>query len=125
MSGYRHLYRKECGLELSTKAKRQWDSGKLWAAFIKNKFGITPEDYDRLLEAQGGVCAICKRYPPHRRIKRLCVDHDHKTGRIRGLLCSRCNSGIGMLQDDEASLSGAIAYLTGRTAEPQPFAFIA
>jgi hypothetical protein len=53
--------------------------------------GFTAEDYDRLLAAQGGGCAICKAPP---KTRRLHVDHDHKTGAVRGLLCHRCNRGL-------------------------------
>lgn len=51
-------------------------------------FGLTAEDYDTMLENQGGVCAICQSPPKN---NRLAVDHDHNTGEIRGLLCTRCN----------------------------------
>jgi hypothetical protein len=78
------------------------------------KYGITVEDYDRMLTAQGGVCAICGG-PPNGAGKangRLNVDHDHDTGAVRGLLCSECNAGLGMLQDDAELLQLAAAYVT-------------
>lgn len=55
---------------------------------LKNRYGITLEDYDAMLILQGGACGICKRLPNP---KELYVDHDHVTGEIRGLLCNRCN----------------------------------
>lgn len=55
---------------------------------LKRRYGITPGDYDLLLAVQGGVCAICARHP---RTQNLAVDHSHRTGQIRGLLCSTCN----------------------------------
>jgi hypothetical protein len=58
------------------------------AARIEKVYGLTAEQYDALLERQGGKCAICRARP---RSKRLAVDHNHKTGEVRGLLCSRCN----------------------------------
>ena len=58
---------------------------------LKRRYGITQEQYDALLRSQGGKCGICKCLPGR---KRLCVDHDHATGRIRGLLCVRCNSAV-------------------------------
>jgi len=61
---------------------------KAWAYHLRTKFGITPEEYDAQLVAQGGVCAICGRPP---KTKRLNVDHDHRTGRLRGLLEYWCN----------------------------------
>lgn len=72
------------------------------------KLGLTVEGYDRILKAQGGKCALCGR--PPKRI-RLSVDHDHKTGKIRGLLCFRCNYGIGWFQDDAKRLQGVAEYL--------------
>ena len=68
-----------------------------------------------MLEAQGGVCAICEK--PERstsrygRIKKLAVDHDHDTGAVRGLLCANCNKGIGNLGDDPDILIAGAAYL--------------
>jgi hypothetical protein len=74
------------------------------------KYGMTIEDYDAMLETQGGVCAICAG--PNQRDRRFDVDHDHKTGRVRGLLCSRCNVGIGLFKDNQGMLSSAIVYLS-------------
>lgn len=65
-------------------------------------------DYAVLLAAQNGVCGICKE-PPEKRC--LCVDHDHKTLRIRGLLCQNCNTALGKFRNDPAVLLAAIAYL--------------
>lgn len=73
-----------------------------------HKFGITLEDYDALLATQNGVCAICG-LPPNG--KNLPVDHDHKTGKVRGLLCDRCNPMLGYAQDNMAILTRAIDYL--------------
>ena len=61
------------------------------ASRIRSTFGITTEEYERIFEYQGGVCAICEQRPVS---KRLAVDHDHLTGEIRGLLCSRCNQDL-------------------------------
>ena len=55
------------------------------------QLGVTDAEYDRLLSAQGGGCAICGNPP---KTRRLHVDHDHKTGRVRGLLCHRCNRAL-------------------------------
>lgn len=74
-------------------------------------FGWTPEDYDRQLEAQGGVCAICGSRSPGKRLTKFCVDHDHETGTVRGLLCTSCNQGIGLLGDTLEGVEAAAAYL--------------
>ena len=63
-------------------------SARSHAAMIEKTYGLTSAQYDALLKAQGGRCAICRARP---KSKRLAVDHDHKTGAVRGLLCSRCN----------------------------------
>lgn len=81
----------------------------------KRKFGITPERYSELLQSQNSVCAICDQPETATRmgkIKALAVDHCHKSGKIRGLLCSDCNTGIGKLKDDPKVLLAAIQYLT-------------
>ena len=78
----------------------------------KRKFGITLEDYNRMLKSQNNRCAICNRKSNnHRLYKHLDVDHCHTTGKVRGLLCHGCNAGIGSLQDDVELLEKAIAYL--------------
>jgi len=71
-------------------------------------YGITSNQYDSMLEKQNFVCWICKNTDKR---KRLAVDHDHVTGRIRGLLCSKCNSGIAMFRDSVFLLKKAIEYL--------------
>jgi hypothetical protein len=68
-------------------------------------YGINTADRDRLVEAQGGLCAICLTRPA------VHVDHDHKTGRVRGVLCFQCNVALGHLQDDVRVLHRAVAYL--------------
>lgn len=79
--------------------------------FLRWKFNITLEDYNNMFKEQDGKCMICKR--PERQMKRiLCVDHDHKTNKVRGLLCNHCNAGIGMFQDNTEFLKNAINYLT-------------
>jgi hypothetical protein len=73
--------------------------------------GMSDAAYRHLAETQGGCCAICGEAP-----EELCVDHDHVTGAVRGLLCLRCNTGIGMLNDDPARVEAALAYLAGDDA---------
>lgn len=84
------------------------------AFYPKNlyKFNITKEEYKVLVESQNGLCAICTK--PW--CRRLCIDHNHQTGKVRGLLCGPCNAGIGMLQDSPIIMSNAIAYIQ-RTTE--------
>lgn len=79
------------------------------------RYYISRGEYERLLVEQGGACAIC-RQPETRRHKngtlhRLCIDHDHKTGAIRGLLCTRCNIAVGSFKDNPEHMERAIEYL--------------
>ena len=78
-----------------------------FAKQLRLKYKITPEQYQELLLRQGGKCAICKQTW----IRRLSVDHDHKTGRIRSLLCNNCNTAIGLLKDDPELCYAAGTYL--------------
>lgn len=79
------------------------------------EYGITPEQYAEMVAAAGGVCTICKRPESRKRngrVTRLCVDHDHRTGRVRGVLCSRCNFVVGLTEYEPELLAGIAAYLT-------------
>ena len=82
-------------------------SEKMRVKNLENKYGITIKEYNTLLDAQDGVCAICFGVEKNK----LCVDHDHDTGEVRGLLCSKCNRGIGLLGDKVDALQRAIDYL--------------
>lgn len=73
------------------------------------RYGLTPEQYDELAEAQGFVCALCFEACPTG--KQLAVDHDHASGRVRGLLCRTCNAGLGSLKDSPELLRRAADYL--------------
>lgn len=100
-------------------AERRKESFDRWykenwrAHHLRTKFGITEADYDAMLEAQGGACAICDG-PPRGSGKRggfFHIDHCHNSGAIRGLLCGPCNSAIGLLGDDEERILRALDYL--------------
>lgn len=76
------------------------------------KYGLTPEAYAAMLKAQGGACAICgARCSGLKPGERLHVDHDHGNGRVRALLCGRCNTAIGLMRDSSELLAKAAAYL--------------
>ena len=77
----------------------------------RRKYGITIEDYDRMLEEQNGRCAICRTDKPGGAGARFAVDHNHDTGNVRGLLCNNCNRGLGHLKDSVLLLEQAINYL--------------
>ena len=75
---------------------------------LKRLYGISLEEYTNILEEQEGGCAICGKTVLE---DTLCVDHDHDTGTVRGLLCHGCNRGIGLLQDSSDNLMAAAEYL--------------
>lgn len=82
---------------------------------LKRHYGVTVEEYNQLLVAQDGRCAICKTDSPGgRRNQYFHVDHDHKTGEIRGLLCKNCNIALGHLKDDVDLAMAVAAYLIQR-----------
>jgi hypothetical protein len=90
---------------------RKLDLEKEKAKKRKYLYGLTEEQYQAILQSQGGVCAICNGVSSGRYRNSLVVDHDHCTGTVRGLLCYKCNSAIGFLNDDPALISKAIGYL--------------
>lgn len=81
-----------------------WRRSKLKAAH-----GLTPAQFDEKLLSQGGVCYICKGQPTGKKV--FYVDHNHTTGKIRDLLCGRCNSAIGMIREDVETLEKIKKYL--------------
>ena len=81
-------------------------------SYYKRVYGISYNDYQRILKEQNGVCAICMSKCITG--KSLAVDHDHETGAVRGLLCTKCNSGLGQFEDNTVRLYTAIAYLEKR-----------
>lgn len=83
---------------------------KMRADHLMRKYGITVEQYDAMLDGQGGGCFICGR-PPRPDIS-LHVDHDHSTGQVRGILCFGCNKALADFQDDPALLGKAASYLS-------------
>jgi hypothetical protein len=75
------------------------------------KYGVCNTKYDEMLTAQHGKCAICSCTLNSSRYTKLAIDHDHKTNEVRGLLCTNCNTGIGLFKDSPIRLSSAIEYL--------------
>lgn len=104
LSGYNnHFCRCDACREVACEYQREKN--------YREKYGISGEDYDRLLLDQDGRCRICRS--ASRRGRRLMVDHDHRTSEVRGLLCFSCNIAIGYFADDPARLRAAADYLEG------------
>jgi len=87
----------------------QWRArdGNLRRAQLKYRHGITPEQYETMLESQAGCCAVCGAKPNGRRLH---VDHNHTTGAVRGLLCHNCNVALGLLAEDSGRLRALATY---------------
>lgn len=88
-------------------------------SYLKKEYGITVDEYEALLASQGGLCAICSKPPDDSRGYRPHVDHCHATGRVRGILCYGCNSGIGSLKDDPEIVRKALTYLLFHQADQE------
>jgi hypothetical protein len=100
----------------STASKRWRKRNPEWQfGYRLRVYGMTIEDYNKLLAEQQGVCAICQRPETQldraRKPRRLTVDHDHVHNKVRGLLCNRCNAGLGFLEDDPVRIQAAQDYL--------------
>ncbi len=83
---------------------------------LKRKFGITIKQYEDMFKNQKGACAICggvekTKHNITKEIRRLSIDHSHKTGKVRGLLCNACNTGLGKFKERYDLLAKAILYL--------------
>lgn len=110
--------RNSCKICMNERVKRHyWKPGKKAKhrdTQLKHDYGIGVKQYDELFENQNGVCAIC-RCPETKKnqygVVRLSVDHNHKTGKVRGLLCMNCNNGLGRMKDSKDILSRASLYL--------------
>lgn len=98
---YKRIANKEHFLHIERKSK------------FKKQYGITIEQYQEMLTAQGGGCAICGTKTPSNRTKYFAVDHCHTTGKVRGLLCTKCNRGLGLFNDRTDLLKLATTYLLG------------
>lgn len=75
---------------------------------VRIGYGLGREEHEARIQSQGGVCAVCKTQPID---KRSHIDHDHASGRVRGILCANCNHGLGKFRDEPALLRAAASYL--------------
>jgi hypothetical protein len=115
----RRYWCRECAREFARQRIWEWRQSldpELRSRFDRSSnlmrlYGLTLDEYDALVDQQDGVRAICREPPVKGRGKRLVVDHDHQTGRIRGLLCALCNVAIGYLREDPQLFDRAKEYL--------------
>jgi hypothetical protein len=110
---YYYANLEKCRVQSAARKRKQGLSPKekqsQRAAHLKKKFGISTEEYEALLVTQNGVCAVCRNSCPSGR--RLAIDHCHVTGKIRGLLCTPCNTAIGLAKEDTLRLRALIDYI--------------
>ena len=99
---YQKRYREKNIESINTKSR---------GTHIKHKYGITLKQYDKMFEDQGGICKICSGVNINGR--RLSIDHNHKTGKVRGLLCQRCNLELGFIEKHANDLERILKYLRG------------
>ncbi|GAB3839376.1 endonuclease VII domain-containing protein [Micromonospora andamanensis] len=107
-AGGRHSYCKPCH-NARGKGTAQRLYGGTREYHLRRRYGIGQREFDELLAEQGGVCAVCGDPDPEH------VDHDHRTGWVRGILCFNCNGGLGQFRDSPTRLARAITYLRGTT----------
>ena len=107
----RQPYCKDCH---NKRMRKGYCSRTMWEYDMKRNYGIGIKEYDIMMDAQNMSCAICMTHiskvsKGHK--KHFCIDHDHETNKVRGLLCDSCNRALGLFKDDIDVLSSAIIYL--------------
>jgi hypothetical protein len=116
-------YRRKRREEINAQTRERWRSDAEFRArrcacsrecWRRNAYGLTTEDYGRMLARQNGACAICKQVFQ----ETPAVDHCHTTGKVRGLLCRKCNTGLGSYDDEPGRLREAAAYLEASRGVP-------
>lgn len=111
---YGKKYREEKGKEFLQDYQRKWyikNKKKAREYWLVSTYGIDNEEYNSLFEKQEGRCAICRKHQAEFK-RALAVDHCHESQKIRGLLCTSCNNGLGRFKDSKEFLANAIKYLS-------------
>ena len=116
----RRAEEKDSGLNIEIN-REEYRKYRKWSK-LKYQYGLSKEQYETMVKDQDGKCAICKKEEKEKDGQRgtalnLSVDHCHKTGKVRGLLCRQCNIGIGRLQESIEVLQSAIDYLKSHSLE--------
>ena len=95
---------------------RPENKAKLRDNHLQSQFGLTHDDYEKILAEQNGVCWICKEHRVAKNKEYMAIDHCHSSGKIRGILCNWCNKALGAFRDDIDLLKNAIEYLEKHSA---------
>ena len=104
---------KECTIKRTVQYNKD-NSSSVRSQYLKRQYGLTFEEFDAMLSSQENACAICGTKQPSKnrgRTRRFHVDHCHKTGKVRGLLCKSCNIALGEIEDNIHTLKSMIQYL--------------
>ena len=101
---------KECTIKRTVRYNKE-NFKSVRSQYLKRSYGMTFEEFDAMLSDQGNCCAICKTKQPGGRAQRFNVDHNHKTGEVRGLLCKSCNIALGEVKENIHTLQAMIEYL--------------
>lgn len=112
----KYWYCKDCCKRINRQIYKQYNNWRM--GHLQRKYNMTTTQYEDLHSKQSGKCAICGQEETAQRrgnIKKLAVDHDHVSGRLRGLLCSNCNIGLGKFKDSKEYLNSAIRYLAAHS----------
>lgn len=109
---HRRSQRKYWNTAKANRFKDRWSFVR-WLNQLKEMYGITHEEYFRMFNDQGGLCALCREKPE----RRLAVDHDHETGKVRALLCRGCNFFIGQIEKYEKLIPAALTYIADHGAK--------
>lgn len=110
-SAFAMNYRNKDSRENYCKICRSEYKKKRYKCRLVGKYGITVQDYNRMLIEQDGKCAICKSDDPKGRSANFHIDHCHETRKVRALLCAHCNTAIGLFAENVESLKSAISYI--------------
>ena len=115
---YYKEYRKKNAEKLNANNKKWRETNKeqdvltMFKARLKRKYNLSIEEYDALLEAQNNSCKVCGTHAKNNLKGKLYVDHCHITGKVRGMLCMKCNSALGLLNDDKELIKKLLDYLS-------------
>lgn len=113
---YKRKWRKENPCKVEKEQKNQRKLERLRTKKLKTRYGLSLDDDEKMLIDQNGVCAICNEKETvidfrYNKLRRLSIDHCHKTGKVRSLLCSRCNTVIGLIKESDFIINNIKNYL--------------
>lgn len=114
----RRVYQREWARRDEVKARRSGQGNAerarvyKWRSKLRSKYGLTEREYLALLNSQGGLCAACREQFPSSKLTH--IDHCHRTGKVRGILCGHCNRALGGARDSVAILKSLAAYLEAK-----------